>query len=70
VNTNDPQQLLDHAIAIKQQVETNWPAICAAALWLRTEIRNVAEYIIGHGGIGMLLLKLFWNPPWNPTTKS
>jgi len=62
-DTNAIHQAVQNAVEIKQQVSANWPAICAGALWLRTELKNVSEYIIGHGGLGWLLLKLIWNPP-------
>ena len=63
MSTNDLNQVIDNVAVVKTQVATNWPAICAGALWLRTELKNVSEYIIGHGGLGWLLFKLIWNPP-------
>ena len=46
-----------------------WPALVVAAGWLARETRvlwhggfDLAEYFIAHGGIGMWLKKLVWNP--------
>lgn len=63
IDTNQIQQAAQDVAAVKNTVATNWPAICAGALWLRTELKNFSEYVIGHGGIGFMLLKLIWNPP-------
>ncbi|HEV2691405.1 MAG TPA: hypothetical protein VG347_00765 [Verrucomicrobiae bacterium] len=61
-DTNQVAQALQAADMVRDHVQTNWPAICAGALWLRTEVKNVSEYVIGHGGLGMIVKKLFWNP--------
>ncbi len=45
------------------QTQFNWPALCAGLLWLRADLVACAEWVIGHGGIGFLLKKLWWNPP-------
>jgi hypothetical protein len=69
-DTNQVQQAFDTAAAIHSQLSPYVPALAIAAGWAGREIRNfnawllaVSEYIIGHGGIGYILLKLFWNPP-------
>ena len=66
IDTNQIQQAVQDAAVIKSQVSANWPAICAGALWLRTELKNFSEYIIGHGGLGMIVKKLLWNPEVKP----
>ena len=63
IDTNQIQQAAQDVAAVKNTVATNWPAICTTALWLRTELKNVSEYIIGHGGAAMIVKKLIWNPP-------
>jgi hypothetical protein len=70
IDTNQVQQAADVARDISAQVKTNWPAISAAAFIAAREIinfnrwvRNLAEFIMGHGGIWYLLIKLWWNPP-------
>lgn len=63
IDTNQIQQAASDVAAIKSQVAANWPAICAGALWLRTELKNFSEYVISHGGLGWMFCKLFWNPP-------
>lgn len=73
IDTNQINQAVDAARDIHAQVATNWPAICAGAVWIRAELKNVsawtrsvADWTIGHGGIGWLLIKLLWNPPTKP----
>jgi hypothetical protein len=68
IDTNQVQQAADTAQAVKQQVEINWTAICAACLWLRTELkafnawaRVVLEYGIQHGGVLKMAAKFFYN---------
>ena len=68
IDTNQINQAVAMAADVKAQVATNWPAICAGALWLRTELKNVSEYIISHGGLGMIIKKLLWNPGVPPVT--
>lgn len=70
IDTNQINQVFDTAQDVHAQVQTNWLAICAGVVWVRAELknvnswcRNVAEWTIGHGGIGWLLIKLIWNPP-------
>ncbi len=45
------------------QTQINWQALVAGALWLRADLVSCSEWIIGHGGLGYLLKKLWWNPP-------
>ena len=70
LDTNQVNQVAAVAVDVKTQVSANWPAICAAALWCRTELNNlnrwalaVAEYSIAHGGVIAFVQKFFWNPP-------
>jgi hypothetical protein len=74
IDTNQLNEVAQNAAVIKSQLAANWPAICAAALWVRTELKNFnhwffdfAEYSIAHGGIGMFIKKFFWNPGANVT---
>lgn len=62
IDSNQVAQIGETVQSVKTQVSLNWPFICAVALWLRTELKNVSEYIIGHGGFWMIVKKLWWNP--------
>lgn len=73
IDTNQIQRAGEVVAAVKSQVQSNWPAISAVAFIVAREItnfnrwaRNVAEFIISHGGIGWLLWKLIYNPPSPP----
>lgn len=66
LDSNQVAQIGETAQAVKTQVTANWPFICAVALWLRTELKNFSEYVMGHGGFGMMAIKLLWNPPTRP----
>jgi hypothetical protein len=68
-DTNQVQQAAQAVQDVASQVKANWPAISAAAFIVAREIgrfnawvRNLAEFVIGHGGIGWLIWKLIWNP--------
>jgi hypothetical protein len=67
LDTNQINQVAQNAATIKAQVSANWPAICAALLWLRAEIKKLADwlidfadYCIAHGGILRFIGKVFW----------
>lgn len=75
LDTNSISQAGEVVTAVKAQVTANWPAICAAAVIVARELKNlngwavrVAEYIISHGGLGKIVCKLVWNP--EPNLKS
>lgn len=68
VDTNQVQQAVDTAKAVASQVQANWPAISAVAFIAAREItnfnrwvRSIAEFVIAHGGIGKIAVKLVWN---------
>ena len=68
--TNTVAQAAQDVAAVKTQFSSYLPALAVAAAWAGREIRNVNLYIesvaakiIEHGGIGMIIKKLFWNPP-------
>lgn len=70
IDTNVIIQATQDVAVVKTTVAANWPAICAAALWIRTELKafntwavRLAEYCIAHGGLISFLGKIFWNPP-------
>ena len=70
IDTNAITQAAQDVAAVKSQLSPYLPALAVAAAWAGREIRNVNLYlenaaakIIEHGGIGMILKKLFWNPP-------
>jgi hypothetical protein len=69
LDTNQVQQVAAVAAEAKAQLTPWLPAIAIGAAWLGREIRNLnawlfnaAEFVIQHGGIGMILAKLVWNP--------
>ena len=64
LDTNQVAQVAQTVAAV--QTSFNWPAIAAGALWVRSDLAKAADYIIGHGGIGWMLIKLLWNPPATP----
>jgi hypothetical protein len=68
IDTNTIQQAGDAAQQIVAQVKINWPAISIAGVWLGREIGNfnrwlvnASEFVIRHGGVGSILVKLVWN---------
>ena len=70
MDTNQINQMGENIQAVRDQVQLNWPAICAAVIWIRAELKSlnawakaVAEWVIGHGGVGWILCKLIWNRP-------
>lgn len=70
IDTNQLNQAFDAAKDIHAQVQMNWVGISAAAVLIRTELQNfntwcrdVADWTIGHGGVGWIIRKLIWNPP-------
>jgi len=64
IDTNSISQVAQTVTAV--QTSFNWPALAAAALWIRADLYKGADWIMSHGGIGYLLLKLVWNPPAVP----
>ena len=69
IDTNAINQASDVVRTAHEQLSANWPAICAAAVIVARELRNlnlwivsVAEFVIKHGGAAMILRKLIWNP--------
>ncbi|HEV2692237.1 MAG TPA: hypothetical protein VG347_05020 [Verrucomicrobiae bacterium] len=67
-DTNQVAQALQAADMVRDHVQTNWPAICAVAIWLRAELKTfnqwakmVVEYSIAHGGVVKLIGKSIWN---------
>jgi hypothetical protein len=72
---------INQGVAVAQdaaaQVKANWPAICLAGGIIVREICKVngwLEYVCGkiiaHGGIGLIIKKLLWNPPADEIKKS
>lgn len=68
LDTNQIAQLGQTAQAIKTQLNPWLPALAIAAAWLGRELHRLAawsnsagEKIIAHGGLGKILMKLFWN---------
>jgi len=69
LDTNQINQVTAVAQDVKAQLQMNWTAIAFGAALAGREIRNfnlwcagVAEFVIRHGGAGLILKKLFWNP--------
>lgn len=69
IDTNSINQFSENAQVVKTQVQANWPFICAAAVLIRTELKNfnawcvgVAEFFMRHGGVVLVLKKVLWNP--------
>jgi len=70
MDTNNFQHAIDTAVTFKAQISPYLPALAVASGWAGREIanfnrwlKNVIEWMIGHGGIGWLIWKLIWNPP-------
>ena len=70
IDTNTISQANDTALAAKAVAQQWWPTLCAVAVIVARELRNfnvwlvsVADYVISHGGIGLIIKKLLWNPP-------
>ncbi len=67
--TNIPVAL-DHASQAVQAGKSFWAengtVILAFTLWLRSELAKIIEFIEARGGLFLMLLKLFWNPPSKP----
>lgn len=70
LDTNQINQVAQNVATVKEQLSPYLPALAVAAAWAGRELRNfnnyifeLGEYAIAHGGIGMLLKKLIWNPP-------
>ncbi len=69
LDTNAFNQATQDAAIVKQQVTLAWPTICAVSIIVARELSRfnawamkVAEFGIRHGGFGLLLKKLIWNP--------
>jgi len=60
MDTNSITQIAQTATAV--QTSFNWPAIAAAALWVRGDIKNVSEYCRSQGGILWMIATMFYNP--------
>jgi hypothetical protein len=70
IDTNQIQQIADTALAVKQQAVNWWPTLAPLAYIVGREVRafnawlfTVAEFVITHGGVGLIIKKLLWNPP-------
>jgi hypothetical protein len=61
IDTNTVYQAAQAVNAV--QTSFNWPAIAAAALWVRADLYKLSEYVISHGGVWMIAKKLWFNPP-------
>ena len=69
LDTNQINQAAAVVQDLKSQVQMNWTAIAFGTALAAREIRNfntwcagVAEFVIRHGGAGMIFKKLIWNP--------
>jgi hypothetical protein len=69
LDTNQINQAVAVVQDVKNQVQMNWTAIAFAAALIGREVNNLdnwlmakTEWIIDHGGIGVLIKKLLWNP--------
>ena len=69
IDTNAIVQTVQNVAVVKDQVTLAWPTICAVAVIVARELgrfnawaAKVAEFAIRHGGVGLLLKKLLWNP--------
>lgn len=72
IDTNTIQQVGDVVQAAKAQWAANGPALALGAALVAREIGRfnawcvgVAEFVIRHGGLGMIAKKLLWNPAAN-----
>lgn len=73
LDTNQIAQAGQALQAVHEQVQLNWPFVCAVAVIIARELKRVdewlaakAEWVIEHGGAARLLKKLIWNPPVPP----
>lgn len=69
LDTNQINQAAQDMVAVHTQLSPYLPALAVAAAWLGREIRNfnlwifdLGEYLIAHGGLGLFMKKLIWNP--------
>ena len=76
IDTNQVQQAADTVALAKASLAPYLLALAVGAAWAGREIRNfnlwlfnAAEFVIGHGGLGMILKKLIWNPGMAPVTR-
>jgi hypothetical protein len=72
LDTNSIPQAAAVVTEVKAQLSPYLPALAVAAGWAGRELRNfnawcfqAAEYVISHGGFGMIVKKLIWNPVGN-----
>ena len=70
IDTNSITQAAQTVAEAKTQFSPYLPTLAIAFGWAGRELRNfnawlflASEYVIGHGGIVMILKKLIWNPP-------
>lgn len=68
IDTNQIAQVAQNVATVKATIAPYWPALAAALLWLRSELKTIfhygmdfAEYCIAHGGVLRFLGKIFWN---------
>ena len=69
IDTNTIASANETALAAKAVAQQWWPTACAVAVIVARELRNfnqwlvgVAEFVIRHGGAGMIFKKVIWNP--------
>ena len=69
IDTNSINQTINDVVMVKTQLSPYIPALVVVAAWLGREIRNfnqwltdVLTYIESRGGLGMIIVKLLWNP--------
>ena len=69
IDTNQVQQLAATAAAVKQQVVNWWPTLVPLGFIIGREVKTLNTWLLGvtrwvmaHGGLGRLLVKLFWQP--------
>ena len=69
IDTNVIPQVAANVAIVHEQLAPYLPALAVAAGWAGREIANfnrwlasVATFVIAHGGIGKILMKLIWNP--------
>jgi hypothetical protein len=75
IDTNQVQQFAATAAAVKQQIVNWWPTLVPLGFIIGREVKalngwllGVAHWVMAHGGLGRLLVKLFWQPaPPTPT---
>ncbi|HEY4414484.1 MAG TPA: hypothetical protein VGO57_02235 [Verrucomicrobiae bacterium] len=68
IDTNQIAHALDQATAVKSQLSPYVPALVVAAGWLGRELTRFNDWaaaaaakIMAHGGLGKIIIKLFWN---------